>query len=252
MNVTALVTPSGVVTVTFLAVRPVDAVTVKIAVTVVSFTTVKELAVTPAPPETLIDVAPARPVPLIVTGTLVPFAPVAGVIPVNTGTVNVYVTVPLVPPGVVTLMVLAPRAAVDVLVRVALMVVEFTTVTPLTVMPVVPVTFTVVPVVVKLVPVRTTATLSPRRPDAGEINVRVGTSGLTTVKVTALLVPLGVVTVTFLAVRPVDAVMVKVAVTVVALTTVKELTVTPDPPETLTAVVPIKLVPVRVTATLVP
>jgi hypothetical protein len=59
-------------------------------------------------------------------------------------------------------MFLAPDAVVDVLVSTAWMVVEFSTATPLTVKPAVPVTATVVPVGVKLVPVRTTGTLCPR------------------------------------------------------------------------------------------
>ena len=134
-----------------------------------------------------------------------------------------------------------------------MMVVEFTTVTPLIVKPAAPLaTLTVVPAVVKLEPVKTTGTLRPRSLDAGEIEVRVGTGGLTTEKFTVLLVPFGVVTLTVRVATAVTGLIVKVAVTVVALTTVKLLTVKPPPPLTVIAVAPVKLVPVRVTATLLP
>lgn len=66
---------------------------------------------------------------------------------------------------------------------------------------------------------------------------------------TTLLVPAGVVTVTFLEPRPAAVVTEKVALMVVAFTTVKVVTVTPVP-ATFTAVAPVKLVPVRVTGTL--
>jgi len=69
--------------------------------------------------------------------------------------------------------------------------------------------------------------------------------------------PLGVLTVTFLgAVSDALAGMVSVAVTVVEFHCHKVVTVvappTPAPPETFTAVAPLRLVPVRVTETLVP
>jgi len=72
-----------------------------------------------------------------------------------------------------------------------------------------------------------------------------------TVNVTELLVPFGVVTVTFLAVSGAPAPIVKVAVIVVLLTTTRALTVTPVP-DTFTAVAPVRFVPVRVTGTAVP
>jgi hypothetical protein len=248
--VRALVVPIGVVTKTFLAEWVAVALMVKVAVTVVSFTTEMELTVIPVP-ETVIAVVPVSPAPLRVTETLVPCVPVAGAIEVNTGPVTVYATVPLVPPGVVTLMVLTPGAVVDVLARVASIVVELTTVTPLIDKPVVPEMVTVVPVIVKLDPVRTTGTLAPRRPVAGAIEVRVGAGGFTTVNVTVLVAPFGVVTKTFLAESVAVAVMVKVAVMVVSFTTERELTVTPVP-EMVIAVAPVNPVPLRVTGTLVP
>jgi len=87
-NITALVVPNGVLTVTFL-VGVSEAVTgmVKVAVTVVGFTATKLLTVmappAPAPPETFTAVAPPRFVPVRVTGTLVPRKPVAGAIEVT-------------------------------------------------------------------------------------------------------------------------------------------------------------------------
>jgi len=124
-------------------------------------------------------------------------------------------TVLLVPPGVVvTLTVLVLSVALLAIVKVAVTVVEFTTVMPLTVTPVPDTVTAVVPV--RLVPVRVTGTarvpLAGCVADVGLIPVSVGPC---TVKVTAGLtgvVPIGVVTVTFLVVSPAPAVMVKVAV----------------------------------------
>jgi len=67
-----------------------------------------------------------------------------------------------------------------------------------------------------------------------------------------LLVAPFVVTVRFLAVRGAPGVMVKFAVTVVSFTTVTPLAVILPAPDTFTAVVPVRLVPVRVTGTTVP
>jgi len=75
------------------------------------------------------------------------------------------------------------------------------------------------------------------------------------VNVTALLGPLGVVTVTALAVTGAVVGIWNTAVTVVEFTTTMLVTVTlaaPTPPGTVTAVVPVRLVPVMVTGTLVP
>jgi hypothetical protein len=99
----------------------------------------------------------------------------------------------------------------------------------------------------KPLPLTVTATVVPRTPDVGLIAVRKGP----TVNVTVLLVEPAPETVTFL--RPTAAVdeIVKVAVTVVSLTTVTALAVTPLP-DTVTVVTPVRLVPVRVTGKLVP
>ena len=83
------------------------------------------------------------------------------------------VTVLLVPPGVVTLTALFPSKAVAAIEKFALIVVAFTTVRPLTVMPPPGTVTAVAPV--RLVPVRVTGSNKvPRAPDAGEIEVSAG------------------------------------------------------------------------------
>jgi hypothetical protein len=133
------------------------------------------------------------------------------------------------------------------------MVVEFTTVIPLTDTPPPPPATATVEPVVKFVPVRVTATEAPWAPVLGETEVRVAVGGLTTAKFTLLLVPPGVVIVTVLGppVMPALGAIVKVAVTEVLLATVRLDTVNPWP-ETVIAVAPVRLVPVRVTLTDVP
>ena len=68
--------------------------------------------------------------------------------------------------------------------------------------------------------------------------------------VKVLVVPIGVVTVTFLALRAAPAVMAQLALTVVAVDVIP-VHVTP-PPEMVTAVAPVRLVPARDTGTVVP
>jgi hypothetical protein len=214
-------------------------------VTVVEFTTLRLLTVTPVP-DTTIDVVPARFVPVRVTPTLVPRWPMLGAIEVSVGatTVNAAARAAF-PLGVWTVTVLAVVPAVIATVKVAVTVVAFTLVKLLTVTPV---PDTVTPVAdPKPVPVMVTGTAVPRRPVLGETPVTVGAA---TVKVTALLVPPAETTVTFLAVSPAVPEIVNVAVTVVGLTTLTALTVTPVP-DTFTAVTPDRFVPVRVTGTLV-
>jgi hypothetical protein len=257
VNVTAsVVVPIGVVTVTDLGEAPAPPEIAKVAVTVVELTTVTPLTVIP-PPETFTAVAPERLVPVRVTGTLVPRVPELGAIELNVGPCTVNVAMPLVPPGVVTVTFLEPRAAFvpPAITKVAVMEVELTTVTPLIVTPV-PEIPTVVPLVVKLVPVKVTGTLVPRTPELGAIEARVGGGGLTTENVAELLVPPPALTVTLLSPTVALGSMVKVAVTVVALTTERPLTVTPFVPlpdrATITALVVKRFVPVRVTETLLP
>jgi hypothetical protein len=155
----------------------------------------------------------------------------------------------LVPFGVVTLRLWTPSAEFDAIVSVTVTVLSFTTTGVLAVTPP-PDTFTAV-APVRLLPVRVKLTLVPRTPALELIEVSVGGGGTVTVNVTALVVPLGVVSVTFLAVAPAPAAIVSVAVTVVSFTTTGVLVVTP-PPDTLTAVAPVRPAPVMVTGTAVP
>ena len=215
--------PIPVVTAMFLA--PVVAVLemLRVAVTVVEFTTVKVPATMLTPlPRPVGPVAPVRLVPVSVTGTL--RVPVAGrvadavLIDVSVGPSTVKVTVLLVaPPALVTLMVLGPSAAVvpDAIVRVAVTAVPAAlTLTPLTVMPAP--AFTVV-LPVRLVPVKVTGTTVPRTPDGTLIVER---ASLFTVNVTLLLAaPPELVVLTFLAPAAVGPVTVNSAVTVLSFTT---------------------------------
>jgi hypothetical protein len=244
----AAVVPIGVVTLTVLAPSVAPVVILNVAVTVVLFTAVIPLTVTPVP-ETVIAVAPVSPVPVRVTETAVPRRPEPGATAVSVGGRTVNVTVLLAPPGVVTLTVLAVAWAVAVMVKLAVTVVEFTTVIPLAVTPV-PFTDTA-EAPVRLVPVRVTEMVAPRKPELGAIEVNTGAGGAVIAKATFPVVPPGVVTLTLRDVRAAVPVMVKVAVTVVEFTTVRPLTVMPVP-ETFTAVAPVRPAPVRVTDRLVP
>jgi len=160
-------------------------------------------------------------------------------------TVNPFVSAGVVPMGVVTVTFLAPSPAPAVIAQFALTVVAVD-VMPVQVTPPPAMATAVAPV--RLVPVSVTGTVVPRLPLTGEMEVNVGPC---TVNVTALVTPAGVVTVTFLAPVAAPVVMVKVAVTVVSFTALKALTVTP-PPDTVTAVAPVRPTPVMVTGTAVP
>lgn len=123
VNVTAelnCVAPCGVVTVTPRA-PPTAAplVMAKVAVRLVpaAFTLIP-LAVTPVPPM-VTAVAPDRLTPVIVTPTLVPRRPVAGLIPDTDGPATLKATVFVVPVGVETLTVRAPTEAFAAMVNVA-------------------------------------------------------------------------------------------------------------------------------------
>ena len=102
LNVTVLVLPFGVTTVTVLAPRAALLAIVKFAVTSVPPTVaLTEFAATPVP-EMVTAVAPIKNWPLIVTGTVVPRLPEAGLMEVSVGPWTVKVTPMLVPPGVTT------------------------------------------------------------------------------------------------------------------------------------------------------
>jgi hypothetical protein len=208
VNVTVPVVPIGVVTETFLAVRLALAAMTQFALTVVAVGVPVMVQVTFVP-DAVTAVAPVRLVPVSVTGTVVPRAPVVGAIDASVGpvTVNELFNV-MFPLGVTTVTFNAPNVAVFEIANVAVAVVSFTAVKPLTVTPV-PDTDAAV-AVASPVPVIVTGTLVPRKPVFGVTPVTVGA---TTVKVTVLLFPPGVVTVTVLWLALAVAAIVNVAVT---------------------------------------
>jgi hypothetical protein len=255
VKATALVVPPGVETVMFRLPVVVLPLTVKVAVKVVALTYVMPLTVTPPPPVTEI-VSPdgVKLVPARVTVTAVPRLPLFGMIEISVGagglaTANVRPL--LFPPEVVTVTVRLPTVVPGAIVNVAVSCVGLATLTPVTVTPVP--AATVVAPARKFVPVRVTVNGAlPRVPLVGLIVANVGAGGLVTANVTLDDVPIGVFTVTVRLPIPALAVIVSVLVTVVPLLlTTGVLAVTPVP-ETLTAVAPVKLVPVRVTETWLP
>lgn len=169
-----------------------------------------------------------------------------------------------VPLALVTLTFLDVVAANRLITKFAVIVVAFTTVTPLTVT-LFPDTATVVPAV-KLAPVNVTRIVElPVVLWVNEIGLMlasVATGGLATVKVTLPLGPAAFVTLTFRAAAVALPAITNVAVMLVSLLTVKPDTVTPfvkppppPPPPcraTFTAVAPVRPVPVNVTEIVVP
>jgi len=250
------VVPIGVTTVTFLEPSPAAGVIVQFALTVVVPVTTKPEQVTPVP-DTLTAVAPVRFAPVRVTATVLPRTPDDGTTNWSVGPTTVKTSdavIGEVPDPVVMRTFLAPSAAVvpPAMVKVAVAVSGLKTERPLTVTPV---PLTVTPVApVKFVPVIVTGTTVPRTPDFGATEVTVGAGSAMMVNATALLVPPGAVTVTFLTEPAVPAEMVNVALTWVSFTTVSPLTVTPPPPppDTLIAVVPVSPLPKRLIGTVVP
>jgi hypothetical protein len=240
--------PAGVVTVTVLAEAVALAVIVKDVVRKFpEGSTVTAPIVTPPPAIVTVVPVAVKLLPLMVTGeTVVPRTPVAGAIEVTVGAgglTTVKTTAFVVPPGAITVTLLGDSAADPAMAKFALIVVSFTTVTPLIVtLP--PVMATVPPV--RPTPVSVTGTVLPRVPEIGLIAV---SDGAVTVNVTPLLVPPPVVTVTSLAETVALAAMVNVAVIVVGFTTVRLLTTTPVAAVTVIAVAPVRFVPVRVTTT---
>lgn len=220
-----------------------------------SFTTVRALTVMPAPAP-LTAVVPVRKLPVNVTVSLVPRAPVFGAIEVRLpgGVVTVKVTALLVPPAdAVTVTFLAPAEAPGLIVKVAVTEVSLCTAMLFTVIPP-PDTFTAV-VVVRPAPVRVTVTTvvwpgAGRAPNVGAMLV---SAGPVTVNGNVLLAPLAVTTPTFTLPMAAEAVLVMVAVMVVADITTTLLTDTPVAAGVTTTVAPAtKLVPVRVTFVAVP
>ena len=177
-----LLVPPAVVTVTapLLAPAPIA----KLAVICVALTTTGFTTVMPAGG---LIVPPVNPVPVRMTGTVAPAVPAFGAIDVSVGE-TVKMTALLVPPGVVT--VTLPELALAASTKLAVICVALTTVGLVTVIPE-GALITVAPMV-SPAPVRVTGTVAPAAPELGAMEVSPGV----TVKVTALLVPPGVVTVT--------------------------------------------------------
>src|ERR1700693_270018 len=155
-------------------------------------------------------------------------------------------TVPLVPVEVLTLTLWAPSGALVAMANVAVMVVLFTTLTPLTVIPL-PLRLIVAPET-KFVPVRVTPMIAPCTLLEGLTEPSVGAGcGVLTVKLTLPLVPLEVVTLTLWVPSGAFAATVKVAVTWVA----ADGTLGTGMPFSALIVAPERFLPVRVTVLMV-
>src|SRR4051795_4683059 len=115
VNVTALLVPPVVVTVTLRAPAAALAAMAKLAVTDVAVE-VTPVMVTPV---MALIVAPVRFVPASVTATVAPWLPAAGVMGVSVGNPMVKVTALLVPPTVVTVTLRGPRAAAAAMAKLA-------------------------------------------------------------------------------------------------------------------------------------
>lgn len=172
VNVTPLAVPFGVLTVMLCAPSEVAGAMLSVAVTVVALTATKLVTVMLVDPGAFTAVAPVRSAPVRVTFTALPRTPVLGEIEVSAGPVTVKVTALLVEPAVVTVTFLAPSAAVDEMVKVAVTVLASTLVMPLTTTP--PPGTATVEVPARLVPIRVTVKEVPRAPVFGEIELSVG------------------------------------------------------------------------------
>ena len=200
--------------------------------------------------------APFTVFPLLVNVMVPFFVVVLAVVVVNAGEgpvnsadapVTRKPTGPAVPLGTVTSILWSPSVVVAPRFKVAVTDVELTATKLLTVIVGEPGAVTA-EAPVKLVPAMDTGTLVPRTPELGVIEE---SAGPVTVNVTVLLVPPAVVTETVLAPSVALLAIVNVACTKAALTTPIPLTVMPVP-DTFTALVPVRRVPLRTTATLVP
>jgi len=215
----------------------------------VPLTTVMLLTVTPV--FVMLTVAPeTKFVPVRVTGTLAPCAPLVGLMALRVGAAGLTVktTAAEVPFAVVTVTLAGPVAAVAPIAKLAVIVVALTTVTLLTVTPVFEM-LTVAPET-KFVPVRVTGTVVPCAPLVGLMEASVGAAGLTVKTAGAEETP-AIVTVTLAAPRAAVAPIVKLVVIVVELTTLTLPTVTP-PFVMPTVALETKFVPLSVTGTVVP
>jgi len=168
--------------------------------------------------------------------------------PVPVVELTVKETAPLVPAEFDTVTLWPPALALEATVKVALICVLLTTVTPDAVTPEGPILS--VTGATKFVPVRVIGVLLDCEADEGLIDVNVG-EGCATVKLTVPLVPLDVITLTLWPPSVATLVILKVALIWVLLTTDTPLAVTPEP-AMLTVTGATKLVPFSVTGTLAP
>ena len=243
VKVTALLVPPAAVTVMLRAPVAALASITRVAVICVAVATGVPLRVRP---DGRFRVEPVRFAPVKITGTVAPWTPDVGAMEasVGVGGLTVKATALLVPPGVVTVMLWAPVAALAPITREAVICVAVATGVPLTVMP--DGRFRLAPV--RFVPVRVTGSVAPWTPEVGAMEVSVGAAGLT-VNVTALLVPPPVVTEMFWAPVAVVDPITREAVICVAVTAGVPLTLMPDGRFRLA---PVRYVPVRVTGTVAP
>src|SRR5712692_1033781 len=128
MKVTAPLVPFGVVTVIWLLGLAASPVIVNVAVICVVLVTFTFVTFRPLMLELTVVCPAMKLVPVSVTGNEVPATPLGGLIEVSVGgeveeALTVKVTVPLVPPEVVTLTLREPVAAFVAIVNVAVMVV---------------------------------------------------------------------------------------------------------------------------------
>ena len=242
--------PCGAMTLTLRAARGASDAIVIVTGRLVSVRPVLMVAVTPDPLKTT-AVAPVKPVPLTVAPRVLFTTPEFGLIPVITG--RACVTVKLlngadVPLGVVTVTVLAPSPAPAAIVTVMGRLVA---VPPVSMVAVTPLPLNVTAVAPpRPVPLMVAGWLVPAAPEDGLIPVIIGTD-VTVKPLNAGDVPIGVVTVKVRVSVDAPAAIVTVMGRLVAVPPVPMVAVTPLPLK-LTAVAPLRLLPLMVAGTLVP
>src|SRR5438093_1442978 len=242
--------PCGAMTLTLRAARGASDAIVIVTGRLVSVRPVPMVAVTPDPLKTT-AVAPVKPVPLTVAPRVLFTTPEFGLIPVITG--RACVTVKLlngadVPLGVVTVTVLAPSPAPAAIVTVMGRLVA---VPPVSMVAVTPLPLNVTAVAPpRPVPLMVAGWLVPAAPEDGLIPVIIGPD-VTVKPLNAGDVPIGVVTVKVRVSVDAPAAIVTVMGRLVAVPPVPFDLVTPLPLK-LTAVAPLRLLPLMVAGTLVP
>src|SRR5208337_358295 len=199
VNVTPALASPPTVTTTFPVVAPVGTVTVMLVA-------LQLVAVPPLVPLNVTVLVPwlaPKLLPLFVTEPPTGPEVTDKLVMLGAGGVTVNATPPLVPPDVVTVTLFDPVAALAPIVNVAVICVALTTVTLLTVIPLLP-GLTVAPLM-KFVPVRVTGTAAPCAPLLGLTPVSVGTDAVT-VNATPLLATPPTFTTTFPLVAPLGTV----------------------------------------------